>query len=355
MKLLLIVDSVCRSRSITKDNGESTEQKEDSTDDMMSNVGDPINHKDKMTEKFVEKDVQSDSEEDASQPRDPEGTSGLSSTSGSNTIDYNKSNIPREIVPTPLYSLLSVNHSPLNKSGPIALYDINRCAGNINFPEVPGSVSGASASFIEDPFLSLASGTGNEAPWASFLSALDTSDINFNSWDGTESTSHNAFVPIPQSAQDHQSFLGENGQFVLPSQTANGENRLPHERLGESGSLAGAQSQPPCPANFTPLSASASWSPDAPTGHIELSSNLVAIQKVSKSGRSLIPSTRHEKMNEIGSNKENASVVVPLKSSSDWVEDAKKYLLGLEMGEDWKACVDGWAMVEGTGRSSKVR
>ena len=393
------MDSVCRSRSITKD-----------TNDMMSNVGDPKNNEDEMTEEgeleeewggvdaeyeaengdsknnkdktmeqgeLAEERQGEDTEyEENKEPRNPEGASALSS----NAADADTTAGQERVQISLPHASLSANHLPLNEPNSIALYDTNRFAGNVDFL-VPGSHGASSALFMDvnlNPFRSLAGSTGNEAPWDSFLNALDTSDIDFNSWDGTHSSSHNALFQIPRPALDHQSFLPGNGQLTLPSQTVNVETRLPYERLGRFGLSAGdpinqlitTLSQPLYPANFTPLSAqSATKSPEPATScPIELSdpnsrvsissSEVTAIPVTSKSGRSIIPSTRHEKMNAIGSNKENVSVTAPSKSNSDWMEPAKTYMLGLDLGQDWKACVDGWAMVERSlehGRGSKVR
>jgi hypothetical protein len=350
------VDSVCRSRSITKD-----------TDDMMTNVGDPKNDKDETTEEEEleeewkgldteyeaengdsknDKDETTEEEEleeewegvdieyeaesgdskndkdetmekgeleeerqgedteykEDKEPRNPEGASALSS----NAVDADTTAGQERVQISLPHASLSANHLSLNKPNSIALYDTNRFAGNVNFL-VPGSHSASDASFMDvnlDPFQSLAGSTGNEAPWDSFLNALDTSDIDFNSWDGTHSSSHNALFQIPRPALDHQSFLPGNVQVTLPSQTVNIETRLPYERLGGFGSSANdpinqlitTQSQPLYPANFTPLSAQSvtkSREPATscpielsdPNSWASISSNEVtAILVVSKSG-----------------------------------------------------------------------
>ena len=72
-----------------------------------------------------------------------------------------------------------------------------------------------------------------------------------------------------------------------------------------------------------------------------------SVQKLSKSGRAIIPSTRLEKMNEIGSNKENVSPAMSRNESADGAKNgAKEYMLGLKLGEDWKECIDTWLRVE---------
>ena len=69
-------------------------------------------------------------------------------------------------------------------------------------------------------------------------------------------------------------------------------------------------------------------------------------ERSSRSGRTIIPSTRLEKMNEIGSNaKENIPPITP-HQSSEWITSAKVQLLQLDLGEEWKACLKVWLVFE---------
>lgn len=179
------------------------------------------------------------------------------------------------------------------------------------------------------------------------LGSLSDPDINLSD----PSLSYDASIqsqPTLQLPTWGQSLPNERGQDGEPSQTINIDSgsQLSHEtpnaESAESDRL-------PVDA---PLNAPASQPPDVtscPAGAL----------KVSKSGRSIIPSTRLEKMNEIGSNKENVTpATVSSKSSNEWADGAKKYMLGLELGDDWKACVNAWVMIEGSlgyGKGSNVR
>jgi hypothetical protein len=104
-----------------------------------------------------------------------------------------------------------------------------------------------------------------------------------------------------------------------------------------------------------PIVSSTNQSPNVitPTMPSHKSSEGKSTPKHSKSGRAIVPSTRLEKMNEIGSNKEPAAAT-SAKPNNEWVECAKQYMISLKLGEDWKACIDGWLMVEEP-LSSKVR
>ena len=69
-------------------------------------------------------------------------------------------------------------------------------------------------------------------------------------------------------------------------------------------------------------------------------------EQSSRSGWTIIPSTRLEKMNEIGSNcKENLPPVTPQRSS-EWAALAKDHLLELDLGQEWKSCVKAWLVLE---------
>ena len=69
-------------------------------------------------------------------------------------------------------------------------------------------------------------------------------------------------------------------------------------------------------------------------------------ERSSRSGRRIIPSTRLEKMNEIGSNVKENIRPVPSGPSSEWVTPAKEHLLQLNLGEGWKSCVNAWLVLE---------
>jgi hypothetical protein len=80
-------------------------------------------------------------------------------------------------------------------------------------------------------------------------------------------------------------------------------------------------------------------------------------EKSSRFGRTITPSTRLEKMNEIGSSKENIPPVAS-QQSKEWITSAKKHLLRLDLGEEWKSCVNAWLAIEeslDSGVKAKVR
>lgn len=381
---MLLVDTVCQSRSMTRNSNESGKGKEDSTNNVTANQ-ELRSDKDEMTETRDMREPEAMDENGEATDENGEATSALSSNGGAGFISPSASlpplNEPGRVLQvagsTSGYGALrepeatcavSSTHAncrdndadyipasaspPLNKPNPVLLYDASRGArtDSDNVLRVGGSTGGAQFMGVDlDPFHSLVGNAGIQDPWwmaDSFLNTLNVPGIDIQSWNGTDLSSYNAFVQIQQ-----ESFLGGNGQFIPPTQTASVETSLPSKVLNELGSAIidkplTVQSQLPCPVNVALHSTSTNHSPDAATGcPVELPDknsleSTAAAQKVSKFGRSIIPSTRHEKMNEIGSNKENAvPVTVPLKSNSDWVEHAKKYMLDLELGEDWKACV----------------
>ncbi|KAF8879746.1 hypothetical protein BD779DRAFT_1676284 [Infundibulicybe gibba] len=73
---------------------------------------------------------------------------------------------------------------------------------------------------------------------------------------------------------------------------------------------------------------------------------------VSRAGRLITPSTRHEKLNEIGTangkgNKPPPAAVEPTTAETpDWMTEAQKYLVGLGLGNEWNLCVDMWERLE---------
>ena len=71
----------------------------------------------------------------------------------------------------------------------------------------------------------------------------------------------------------------------------------------------------------------------------------VPAEKSSRSGRTIIPSTRLQKMNEIGSSKENIPPVVR-PPSNKWFVSVKEHLLNVDLGKEWKSCVNGWLALE---------
>jgi hypothetical protein len=72
-----------------------------------------------------------------------------------------------------------------------------------------------------------------------------------------------------------------------------------------------------------------------------------------RSSRPVIPSTRAEKMNEIGSkdtaNKENQvsrdTNVLP-SGPPEWMRTAHAHLLSCDLGNDWSTCVETWFRLE---------
>ena len=68
-------------------------------------------------------------------------------------------------------------------------------------------------------------------------------------------------------------------------------------------------------------------------------------EKSSRFGRTITPSTRSEKMNQIGSTKENIPPVAP-QQSTEWVTLVKEQMLQPNLGEDWRLCVEGWLALE---------
>ena len=58
-------------------------------------------------------------------------------------------------------------------------------------------------------------------------------------------------------------------------------------------------------------------------------------EKSSRFGRTITPSTRSEKMNEISSTKENIPPVTP-QQSTEWVTLVKQQLSQHDLGEDWR-------------------
>lgn len=69
-------------------------------------------------------------------------------------------------------------------------------------------------------------------------------------------------------------------------------------------------------------------------------------ERSSRSGRTIIPSTRLEKMNEIGSNVKENIPPISSHSLSEWVTVPKEHLLQLDLGEEWKSCVNAWLALE---------
>ena len=73
-----------------------------------------------------------------------------------------------------------------------------------------------------------------------------------------------------------------------------------------------------------------------------------------RSRRPAIPSTRAEKMNEIGlkdiTNKENQAALnasaLPT-SPPEWMRAAQIHLSSCDLGEDWRTCVETWVRLEG--------
>jgi len=69
-------------------------------------------------------------------------------------------------------------------------------------------------------------------------------------------------------------------------------------------------------------------------------------ERSSRSGRTIIPSTGLDGMNEIGSNVKENIPPIPSCPSGEWVTSAKEYLLQLNLGEEWKLCVNAWLVLE---------
>ena len=371
--------SVCRSRS-TKDNNKPDAQHQDSADEAMKVIDVESRDKEEMTkasESEVERNAATRNVTKATVSewsREPDSASDASpsnASTGNTAFDGSVIFPQRSAVTSPSLDMpLSPNPLQINN----LFYSANGDTGTKK--DVLGSDSGSDGSAALasngvdlDLFNSVMSGTGEELYWwmgDSFLNSLNDPNIDLSSSSlsspcaslmQTGLGSYSVSVPnlpiFQVLGQSLQSESGpENGEPSQPEITNidSSSSQLSHE-TPDAGSV-----QSPLPVN-APLDAPTSQ-PAVASADKEPTSERV-VQTISKSGRSIIPSTRLEKMNEIGSNKENiAPAVVPSKSNNEWADGAKKYMLGLQLGEDWKVCVDAWVMIEASleyGKGSKVR
>ena len=128
--------------------------------------------------------------------------------------------------------------------------------------------------------------------------------------------------------------IGGEGQFpatpnILPPVSQPEEPRA--SSAGTDGSILAENAN--MLAHLTPVELSKAAEPRVPG------------EKSSRFGRTITPSTRLEKMNEIGSTKENVPIVAP-RRSTEWVTSVKEHLSQCKFGEEWKLCVEGWLALE---------
>jgi hypothetical protein len=87
----------------------------------------------------------------------------------------------------------------------------------------------------------------------------------------------------------------------------------------------------------------------------------VVLGVLHRSGRMLVPSSRADKMNEIGSkdttNKENVVGLVVdglTDGPPQWMQSALVHLTSRDLGLNWRTCVDAWVLLEGCSGKGKV-
>ncbi|KAF8870161.1 hypothetical protein BD779DRAFT_1681390 [Infundibulicybe gibba] len=70
---------------------------------------------------------------------------------------------------------------------------------------------------------------------------------------------------------------------------------------------------------------------------------------VSRAGCQIVPSSHSEKLNAIGmTNQKDHQPSIPARPTEtpEWMTEAREYLVGLDLGDEWKSCVDTWAKLE---------
>ena len=196
-----------------------------------------------------------------------------------------------------------------------------------------------------DPFGSVTMTNNNNhqtdwQDWDMFLAALDVSQLNGIDVGGTDTDT--TFHSVRDTRTDKQgSPPPTNKTHIDGSEYA--------KTINYHSAVSAQATQ--WHVGDTPVASSGNPSPDAITQSLATPNDPKvseghSVQKLSKSGRAIIPSTRLDKMNKIGSNKENVSPATSVKLRNEWADSAKEYMSGLTLGEDWKGCIDAWLRVE---------
>ncbi|RDB15505.1 hypothetical protein Hypma_004162 [Hypsizygus marmoreus] len=151
-------------------------------------------------------------------------------------------------------------------------------------------------------------------------------------------------IPSPITTLDVPLLSNTLGSQILPQSST---TTIPSPQLHIPPQPVAPPVAPPAAPPAVPLAAPLAAPPAAPPlGDLG--------QPRSRSGRHLIPSTRAEKMNKIGSsnamsldpaNKENIPPAVG-HVRPDWVLAAEAHLTTRDMGEEWANCVKAWGMFE---------
>lgn len=147
---------------------------------------------------------------------------------------------------------------------------------------------------------------------------------------------------LNQSITPAASVTGSTESTTLPSVSASPLDQVPAAPDQSATPTASATTAPP-DQEPTPVDVPVVNATEPPTSEASR-----------RSRRPAIPSTRAEKMNEIGSkdstNKENqvASNASALPASPpEWMRAAQIHLSSCDLGEHWRACVETWVRLEG--------
>ncbi|KAG6808750.1 hypothetical protein H0H92_003021, partial [Tricholoma furcatifolium] len=116
--------------------------------------------------------------------------------------------------------------------------------------------------------------------------------------------------------------------------------------VGRAPALLGAQAVQLAPVLAPPVS-------DVPPGQLESAHDVSSSTVLSRSGRTITPSTRNDQLNKIGSNpeppkragKENLPISTTL-APPDWMTAAREHLTMQDLGDTWKSCVAAWEQFE---------
>ncbi|KAM6503920.1 hypothetical protein JOM56_000863 [Amanita muscaria] len=150
--------------------------------------------------------------------------------------------------------------------------------------------------------------------------------------------------------QSHQNDADDQGLYshlpplLLPPSSPSPESDLPHEEQHASMGVTPVCLNSGTIGSLTPENSDVTAQPSFITK--EVAEPRTLNEKSSRFGRTIIPSTRLEKMNAIGSNKENIPQHVATSPSNEWVTLAKENLLTLDLGEEWRSCVKAWLALE---------
>ncbi|KAF8867802.1 hypothetical protein BD779DRAFT_1685291 [Infundibulicybe gibba] len=144
------------------------------------------------------------------------------------------------------------------------------------------------------------------------------------------------------------------GSAISASGSPGDVSDAPGSTVNASGSPADTSDAPGSSVNTSgPLVDTTPKTPTDSSCHAsETSSTAGGLQQhTSRSGRPLMPSTRMEKLNEIGTDVGKESRLPRPKDSApteppEWMDEAKKYLSGLSLGEDWVSCIEAWVKLE---------